>query len=46
MIFSLLAKSSALSKGILFPSVWVGAGAAKKVTHQTPFRCIGPIFTT
>lgn len=44
VIFSLLAKSRARSKGILTSQR--GSSGAGNRTYHTPFRCIGPILTT
>lgn len=51
VIFSLFAKSSALSKGILMEGLACTSANSKLgiyvgQTHQTPLRCIGPILTT
>ena len=47
MIRSLFANSSARSNGILCSSRQSSGRVTRAPnTHQTPFRCIGPIFTT
>jgi hypothetical protein len=45
VIFSLFAKSKALSKGIL-KTISAMLHFRYSLAHQTPFRCIGPILTT
>lgn len=51
VIFSLFANSKARSKGILIDQILLVVRSGMSLflfgsTYQTPFKCIGPIFTT